>query len=55
MSTLAFYLLVTLTAAKAYPELRTRAPFEWAGELAAMIVSLVVGGVGAGALWVVGH
>lgn len=54
MSTAAFYLLLVLSSAKALPELRTRAPFEWAGELATMVVALVVSSIGAGALWVVG-
>ena len=54
MSTVVFYLLIGLTAAKTYPELRTRPPYEWAGELASIIVSTMVGVIGGGALYIIG-
>lgn len=53
MTTIVFYVLVGLAATKAYRDL-VRPPREWMGELVTMFVSIVVGGVGAGALHVAG-
>jgi hypothetical protein len=53
MTTFVFYVLAGLTAAKAYGDL-VRPPREWMGELVTMVVAIVVGGVGAGALHVAG-
>ena len=53
MTTVVFYLLVGLTAAKAYLEL-VHPPREWVGEVMTMLVALVVASLGAGALHVAG-
>lgn len=41
MSIVVFFVVGTLTGYKVIPETQTKAPFEWAGELLAMIVMII--------------